>query len=128
MSKHGTLVWHRAAAAALLGLVAGCGYFEAREAKRVKTHVRSIQPRGGTLVMAQMDCPAEQSDMNFASNGIRVIWPGHTAIVEKERVLLDGTEFAAIPAAATNIWLAITSGVFAVRADGIEVKAAALAK
>lgn len=105
--------------ALMLALAAGCS----GEAKRVRTHVRSIQPSGGAIVMAHLDCPAAQSEMNLASNGIRVIWPGHTAIVEKERVVLDGAEFAAIPAAATNIWLAITSGTFAVRADGIEVKA-----
>lgn len=107
-----------------VALSAGC----AGELKRVKTHVRSIQVKGGVPVMAQMDCPAEQSEMNLATNGIRVVWPGHVALVEKERVLVDGAEFTAVPATATNIWLAITNGLFAVRADGVEVKSVSLVK
>lgn len=127
MSKTQKMVWWLASAV-VVGVAVAVVENGWREAKRVKTHVRSIQPSGGPLVMAQMDCPAAQSEMNLASNGIRVIWPGHVAIVEKGRVLVDGSEFAAIPAAATNIWLAITSGLFAVRADGVEVKSVPFAK
>ena len=75
-----------------------------------------------------MNGPNRDAHFIYSPASPTLVWPGHTAVVEQARVLLDGSEFTAVPAAASNIFLAATSGVFAVRADGVEVKATMLAQ
>ncbi len=47
--------------------------------------------------------------------------PSHKITVERERVLLDGTELAKLPATATKVELTMVAGQLTITADGTPV-------
>lgn len=123
-----TLLW--IVCAVLTGLSLVVLKMGGSESSRVKTYVTSLQGEGGRCVHAWFEQHGTNRYEHFV-HGLgkpTVVWPGHTAVVEQAEVLLDGAPYAVISATASSVYLVATSGLFAVRSDGIEVKATALGK
>ena len=62
------------------------------------------------------------------SDSATVSFTGHKVTVEQARVLLDGTELAKLPAAATKVEVTVSAGQLTVTADGASVTTKQLSK
>jgi hypothetical protein len=99
-------------ALALPALAAGCGWFSGAGPTTLTTSVN------GRDLVALIDVPATVT----ASGGGTVIeFSGRKVVVEKDRLLIDGAEKAAIPPRARKIEVTSTRGDITVRADRKQV-------
>ena len=79
----------------------------------------------GREIIAVIDGPgfihpeADRADVSTAHNKITV---------ERERVLVDGTEIAKLPATATKVEVTVSAGQLAVTADGAPITTKQLSK
>lgn len=106
--------------AALLALAAGC-----KPKIEMDVTLELSAESGGRKLVAKTK---GSSFVHPGQDEFVVTLPGHKVVIERERVLLDGTEHAKFPATATSFTLVHTNEVLTVTADGAVVLTAMLGK
>lgn len=98
----------------LLGTACGC------PSKPAKPAGRSVLTTtvAGREIRAVIEGPGF---IHPAGNIVEVSTSSHKITVERERVLLDGTELAQLPVAATKVEVTVVAGTLTITADGTPV-------